>query len=94
MIFQVQRLITRLLGEGATPFAEGDNLETPLHFAVKHKFKSVCTKLLEHQAKADARDKNDILPYTLALRDKNDEIAAMLIGKMNNELHVNNYNFL
>lgn len=94
MIFQAQRLVTfSLLHRSANPSAVDENGATPLHFAVKNKFKSVCTKLLDHDAKVDARDKYNDMPYTLALKDRNDDIAAMLIRKMKNELQVNHYNF-
>lgn len=93
MIFQAQRLVTySLLHRSANPSAIGEEGVTPLHLAVKNNFKSVCTKLLDHGAKVDAENK--IMPYTLALENRNDDIAAMLIRKMKKETQVDHYKFL
>lgn len=41
-----------------------------------------------------ADDKNKDTPYTLALQNRNDDIAAILIRKMENKLQVNQYDLL
>ncbi|XP_052711006.1 uncharacterized protein LOC128185454 [Crassostrea angulata] len=87
---KAQRLVTySLLHRSANPSAIGEEGVTPLHLAVKNNFKSVCTKLLDHGAKVDAENKN--MPYTLALENRNDDIAAMLIRKMKKETVRNLY---
>lgn len=87
-------MTTRLLYQGANSSKKDEKKNTPLHFAVKKNMKNVCTKLLEHGAKADAENAENVMPYTIALEDRNDDIAAMLIRKMKNESHVNHNNFL
>lgn len=82
-------MITRLLQRGANPSATDENDWTPLHYAVEKKNKSVCLKLLEHEALPDARGKDEVMPFTLAYNAKNDDIAAMLIKFMDNEKCVN-----
>lgn len=46
----------------------------------------VATKLLENDAPANARDKDKVLPLTIALNDRNDEMCALLLAYMPNEL--------
>lgn len=87
-------MITLLLHRGANPSVKDKNGETPLHFAVMKNMQSVCTKLLEHGAKADALDHKNKMPFTIALENRNDDIAAMLVRTMKNKLHVNHYDFL
>lgn len=99
MILQAQRLVTySLLHRSANPSAIGDEEtdenRTPLHFAVKNNFKNVCIKLLDHGANVNADDKNKDTPYTLALQNRNNDIAAILIRKMENKLQVNQYDLL
>lgn len=99
MILQAQRLVTySLLHRSANPSAVGDEEteenRTPLHFAVKNNFKNVCIKLLDHGANVNEDDKNKDTPYTLALQNRNDDIAAILIRKMENKLQVNQYDLL
>ncbi|XP_056016069.1 uncharacterized protein LOC125675377 isoform X4 [Ostrea edulis] len=82
---KVQMLINSLLHRGANPSASNKDLWTPLHYAVKRNYKGVCSKLLEHEAWPDARDKKGVMPYTLAYDAGNDDIASMLITCMKNE---------
>ncbi|XP_061176467.1 uncharacterized protein LOC133185338 [Saccostrea echinata] len=82
---KVQMLINSLLHRGANPSARDNNLWTPLHYAVRKNYKGVCSKLLEHEAFPNARDKKGVMPYTLAFEAGNDDIAAMLITHMKNE---------
>lgn len=82
---KVQMLINCLLHRGANPSASNKDLWTPLHYAVKKNYKGVCSKLLEHEAWPDARDKKGVMPYTLAYEAGNDDIAAMLITCMTNQ---------
>ncbi|XP_061176466.1 uncharacterized protein LOC133185337 [Saccostrea echinata] len=82
---KVQMLINSLLHRGANPSASNKDMWTPLHYAVKKNYKGVCSKLLEHEAWPDARDKKGVMPYTLAFEAGNDDIAAMLITYMSNE---------
>ena len=80
-------LINCLLHRGANPSASNnDTLWTPLHYAVKKKYKGVCSKLLEHEAWPNARDKNGVMPFTLAYDAGNDDIASMLVAYMSNKL--------
>ncbi|XP_062579307.1 uncharacterized protein LOC134241264 [Saccostrea cucullata] len=93
---KVQMLINSLLHRGANSSASNKDLWTPLHYAVKKKYKGVCSKLLEHQAWPNARDKKGVMPYTIAFEDVNDDIAAMLITHMSNDyvrkIHTGNGN--
>lgn len=64
-----------------------------LYYAVKNQYKSVCAMLLEHGALPDVRCprtkhelNNKRFPYQQAYDDDNDDIAAMLIKYMSNEL--------
>ncbi|XP_062600338.1 transient receptor potential cation channel subfamily V member 5-like [Saccostrea cucullata] len=82
---KVQRLMNGLLHRGANPSASNKDLWTPLHYAVKKNYKGVCSKLLEHKAWPDARDKKGVMPYTIAFETGNDDIAAMLITQMSNK---------
>ena len=80
-------LINCLLHRGAYPSASNiDTLWTPIHYAVKKKYKGVCSKLLEHEAWPNARDKNGVMPFTLAYDAGNDDIASMLGAYMSNKL--------
>nr|XP_022293145.1 uncharacterized protein LOC111103871 isoform X2 [Crassostrea virginica] len=81
---KVQRLINSLLHRGANPSASNQDLWTSLHFAVKKKYKGVCSKLLEHEAWPNARDRKGVMPFTLAYDGGNDDIASMLITYMSN----------
>nr|XP_022293141.1 uncharacterized protein LOC111103870 [Crassostrea virginica] len=81
---KVQMLINCLLHRGANPSASNKDLWTPLHYAVKKKYKGVCSKLLEHEAWPDARDKKGVMPFTLAYDAGNDDIASMLVTCMSN----------
>lgn len=94
MIFQMQKLVNCLLHRGADPVKSDEKGETSLHFAVKKKLKSVCITLLDYGAKADAEDTYGNTPYTLALQDRNDAIAALLIRTMKKQKHVNHHKFL
>ncbi|XP_078322396.1 uncharacterized protein LOC111103871 isoform X3 [Crassostrea virginica] len=82
---KVHMLINCLLHRGANPSASNKDLWTPLHYAVKKKYKGVCSKLLEHEAWPNARDKNGVMPFTLAYDAGNDDIASMLVAYMSNK---------
>lgn len=77
-----------MLHRGANPSASNQDLWTSLHFAVKKKYKGVCSKLLEHEAWPNARDRKGVMPFTLAYDGGNDDIASMLITYMSNVLYV------
>lgn len=95
MILQAQRLVTySLLHRSADPSAIDSEEMTPLHFAVRNNFKKVCAKLLDHGAKIDKEDKKNDTPYTLALQNRNDDIATILIRKSEKKLQVNQYDLL
>ncbi|XP_060067778.1 uncharacterized protein LOC132547979 [Ylistrum balloti] len=81
---RVQMLVNTLLHRGANPSASDQHLRTPLHYAVEKNFKGVCTKLLEHDAWPNARDHDNIMPYTIAYENGNDEVASLLILYMPN----------
>lgn len=66
---------------------------TVLYHAVKNNYRSVCATLLEHEALADVRSydpksKAMELPLKIAYNTKQDDIAALLIKYMSNELWV------
>jgi ankyrin repeat protein len=84
---QINILANALLSKGADPSAP--NLlkkETPLHFAVRRKFKDVCLKLLNKDALPYARDIDDVMPISIAIQDASDDIAAMLIKETPNHM--------
>lgn len=78
-------MITDLLKRGANPSCTDSDNMTPLHYAAKENYENVCKNLLEHDAMPEARDNDKNLPYTLAFNAGNDEIAAMLVKKMDNK---------
>lgn len=80
-----------MLHRGANPNAKQKDICTNkndgpsvLFYAVKNQYKCVCAILLKHGALPDMRCPE--LPYAQAYRDSNDDIAAMLIKYMSNEL--------
>ncbi|OWF47125.1 Transient receptor potential cation channel subfamily A member 1-like [Mizuhopecten yessoensis] len=81
---RVQMLINTLLHRGANPSASDQHLRTPLHYAVEKDFKGVCVKLLEHDAWPNARDHDNVMPYTTAYDIGNDDVASLLILYMPN----------
>ncbi|XP_067674402.1 transient receptor potential cation channel subfamily V member 1-like isoform X2 [Haliotis asinina] len=88
---KVQIFVNTLLHRGANPSTCDSSWQTPLHHAVKRNFKGVCSKLLENDALPHARDKDNNMPYHLALNNNNDDIAALILNYMPNavvrELH-------
>ncbi|XP_071113463.1 transient receptor potential cation channel subfamily V member 1-like [Haliotis cracherodii] len=88
---KVQIFVNTLLHRGANPSTCDSAWQTPLHHAVKRNFKGVCSKLLENDALPHARDKDNNMPYHLALNNNNDDIAALILNFMPNtavrELH-------
>lgn len=81
---RVQVLLSCLLSRGVNPSTQNVRGETPLHLAVKNNFKGVCKKLLDNGAWPSVRDKNKLLPFSLALSNENDDIASLLILYMKN----------
>ncbi|XP_069101443.1 transient receptor potential cation channel subfamily V member 5-like [Argopecten irradians] len=81
---RVQLLVNTLLHRGANPSASDQHLRTPLHYAVEQNFKGVCIKLLEHDAWPNARDHDNVMPYTIAYDNGNDDVASLLILYMPN----------
>ncbi|XP_046359517.2 uncharacterized protein LOC124137315 [Haliotis rufescens] len=79
---KVQIFVNTLLHRGANPSTCDSAWQTPLHHAVKRNFKGVCSKLLENEALPHVRDKDNNMPYHLALNNNNDDIAAMLLSVM------------
>ncbi|XP_046573251.1 uncharacterized protein LOC124281267 [Haliotis rubra] len=88
---KVQIFVNTLLHRGANPSTCDSSWQTPLHHAVKRNFKGVCSKLLENDALPHVRDKDNNMPYHLALNNNNDDIAALILNYMPNavvrELH-------
>ncbi|XP_021356112.1 uncharacterized protein LOC110452108 isoform X4 [Mizuhopecten yessoensis] len=81
----VQVLVSCLLmSRGADPSVYNTLQETPLHVAVKRKFKGVCKKLLEKGAWPNPKDSEGRLPFSLAEENDDDDIASMLILYMKN----------
>jgi ankyrin repeat protein len=79
-------MIDKLLHQGAN-LSAADTLEfkTALHYAVAKNFRGVCRKLLENDARPNARDHDGDMPFTIAYKKGNDAIASMLIAYMSNE---------
>ncbi|XP_071114482.1 transient receptor potential cation channel subfamily V member 1-like [Haliotis cracherodii] len=82
--YKVQLFVNMLLQRGANPSTCDSAWQTPLHHAVKRNFKGVCSKLLENDALPHVRDKNNNMPYHLALNNNNDDIAALILSYMPN----------
>ncbi|KAL4233239.1 hypothetical protein ACF0H5_007923 [Mactra antiquata] len=79
-------LVNNLIHRGANTFASDFHNCTPLHHAVRRGLKGVAAKLLENDAPPNARDKDNMLPLQIALKDKNDDMCALLLAYMPNEL--------
>ncbi|XP_067674667.1 transient receptor potential cation channel subfamily V member 6-like [Haliotis asinina] len=82
--YKVQLFVNMLLQRGANPSTCDSSWQTPLHHAVKRNFKGVCSKLLENDALPHVRDKDNNMPYHLALNNNNDDIAALILSYMPN----------
>jgi ankyrin repeat protein len=82
-----------LLHRGANPSSSTSHFQTALHIAVRRNFRGVCTKLLEHDAPPTARDVDGTMPYTIALQNQHDDIAAILVAHMTSLAYVTSLYF-
>ncbi|KAL5009682.1 hypothetical protein ScPMuIL_011987 [Solemya velum] len=81
---KAQVFVNQLLNRGANPSSVDTHLWTPLHYAVKNNFRSICNRLLESEALPNVRDRDKKMPLFIAIENNNDEIAALLIAYMYN----------
>ncbi|WAR13042.1 TRPV3-like protein [Mya arenaria] len=78
-------MVNSLIHRGANTSAADESLKTPLHFAVEQGLKgSVTGKLLENDALPHSRDRDGRLALETALKNENDELAALLLAYMPN----------
>ncbi|XP_065839643.1 transient receptor potential cation channel subfamily V member 1-like [Oscarella lobularis] len=80
--FRVRIYADALLQAGASPSASDTGFNTTLHIACERKHKSVVQLLLEHGALYLARNQLEQKPFEIAMANKSDEIAAMLVKVM------------
>ncbi|XP_052817869.1 uncharacterized protein LOC128243904 [Mya arenaria] len=77
-------MVNSLIHRGANTSAADESLKTPLHFAVEQGLKGVTGKLLENDALPHSRDRDGRLALETALKNENDELAALLLAYMPN----------
>ena len=77
-------VVNNLINRGANTSTADESLKTPLHYAVQRNLKGVAAKLLEHDARPHARDKEGVLPLKIAMDNGNDAMCSLLLAYMPN----------
>ncbi|XP_012889220.1 PREDICTED: ankyrin repeat domain-containing protein 30A isoform X2 [Dipodomys ordii] len=76
---QEEECVTILLEHGANPNIPDASGNTALHYAVYNENIQIAAKLFAHDADIEARNKDDLTPLLLALREKKQQIVEFFI---------------
>ncbi|KAK1850061.1 ankyrin repeat protein [Colletotrichum chrysophilum] len=74
-------VVAWVLSQGADVNAEGGYYGTALHTASMHGTKEIVMRLLAEGARADRQDDNGFYPLQIAVRERQHEIANLLLPK-------------
>ncbi|CAH1794985.1 unnamed protein product [Owenia fusiformis] len=83
---KVEAFVNVLLHRNANTSATDRNGKTVLHYAAQKKFEGVCQKLLDRNALPHMRDNEGKTPYHIAIENKYDEIGALMLAYMPNNI--------
>ncbi|XP_073935579.1 ankyrin repeat domain-containing protein 30A isoform X2 [Castor canadensis] len=78
---QEEECATILLEHGANPTIMDARGNTALHYAVYSENTSIAAKLLAHNANIEAKNKDDLTPLLLALRENKQQMVEYLVRK-------------
>ncbi|XP_033615452.1 ankyrin repeat domain-containing protein 26-like [Fukomys damarensis] len=82
--YHQEECATILLEQGANPNVSDASGNTALHYAVYYENSSIVAKLLSHHADTEAKNKDDLTPNLLAVRENKQQVAELLIKKKEN----------
>ncbi|KFO33963.1 Ankyrin repeat domain-containing protein 26 [Fukomys damarensis] len=82
--YHQEECATILLEHSANPNVADANGNTALHYAVYWENSSIAAKLLSHHADTEAKNKDDLTPHSLAVKENKQQVAELLIKEKEN----------